>query len=754
VNLPVRHTYTYKVPPELMPRVRVGCMVKVPVVKQMAEGVIVDFQPDTTVPKKKIKPIREVLTPDYSIPPDLMALGKWISEYYLSGPGETFATISFFGLRGEKPIVQRRLALADPEKTDYYLRRAPDAPTTNGDGGVLFPGLTSRQREVAVSFLDHRNDPVTRTELMRREGCSGSVIGALIQAGVLEERESEIERQDAYSWRSGASGIHDLLPEQKAAFESVCEAMAAPRFEALLLHGITGSGKTEIYLQAIARALGAGREAIVLVPEISLTPQAVDRFRSRFGDQVGVYHSQLSPGQKYDLWRRIESGRVRILIGARSAVFAPFPHLGLIVVDEEHEHSYKQGDPAPRYHARDVAIWRARHWGIPVVLGSATPCLESIRNARSGKYRLLELTRRVGKAQLPEIRLIDMGAHVRESREAGLISEPLRVAVENRLAKGEKTILFLNRRGFANFLLCMSCKKPIRCDHCDVVMTWHKTYGKLMCHMCGDTKPKPEACPECGAPDPAPLGAGTQRIEEEVAVLFPDARIMRVDLDSASGKNGFLRLWDQIESGQYDILLGTQMIAKGLHLESVTLVGVISADHSLFMPDFRSAERTFAQLTQVAGRAGRMHLGGEVILQTFIPHHYAIQRAVNHDSEGFYRMELHMREILRFPPHFRLLLIRLTGEDAGKVAERARRLGRLLKDKAAIGNAYRSLSIYGPVSSPISRIKDRFRWQVVIRGESPSLMRRLLGEGMEEYERDKGRSGVSLVLDMDPIDLL
>jgi primosomal protein N' (replication factor Y) len=741
VNLPIRHPYTYKVPERLRGILRVGGMVAVPVINRVEAGVVVGLGERCDIESKRIKSIRAVLSPDYHIPPDLLDLARWMTEYYLGGPGETLSSVSFFGLRDLKTSVERRLLLAEPDRGD--LTR---------EGKVK--GLTPRQREVAASFLRHDNQALTRAQLIKRERCSASVIEALIQKGVLVEREIERARVDPYHAPDLSSEPHTLLPEQQAAHDAVAKALHTERFEVFLLYGITGSGKTEIYLQSIAQVLERGHEAICLVPEISLTPQAVERFRRRFGSSVGVYHSAMTPPEKLDLWKRIEKGETRVLIGARSAVFAPFPRLGLIVVDEEHEHSYKQSDPAPRYHARDVAIWRARQAGAPILLGSATPSLESVRNCDQGKFTMLRLTRRVGEARLPDIHLVDMGREAREAGETGQISAPLREAIAARIRAKEQSILFLNRRGFANFMLCLSCKTALRCAHCDVVMTWHKSVGKMICHFCGSEAARPVKCPECGAPDPAPMGAGTQRVEEELAGLFPEARVLRVDLDTAGGRNGFLNVWERIEGGDYDILLGTQMIAKGLHLENVTLVGVVSADHMLFLPDFRSAERTFALLTQVAGRAGRMLRHGEVFIQSFIPHHYAIQRAIRHDTEGFWKQELRMREMMGFPPFFRLLLVRLSGESENRVRERALRLGEILRENRERTNAFRPVKIFGPAPSPISRIRDKWRWQIVIRDRQPSRMRELLDACLLEYEKDKGRTGVHLIFDMDPMDLL
>lgn len=759
VNRPIRPTYTYRIPPALAAWVRPGSMVRVPVRGQSAEGVVVRLSSTSPTPDAKLKDIAQVLTPEYAIPPDLLKLGEWMSEYYLAGPGEALATIAFFGLTDQQSRTERLLALSEEGlhvASSQILKTAPPLPSSPPP-----VRLTDKQTLVLRALIEACNEPLTPADLRLRAGCSESVLEGLLKRGLLREDRRVLERHDAYGGPlAGGEPPHALTSEQQVAFDRIVAALEARRFQAFLLHGITGSGKTEVYLQAIARTLELGRQAIVLVPEISLTPQAVARFRQRFGDRVGVYHSNLNRGQKYDLWKRIASGQVQVLIGARSAVFAPFPRLGLVVVDEEHEHSYKQSDPAPRYHARDVAVWRARQAAAPALLGSATPALESLLNARPtgeghGKYTLLELTERAGDAVLPDVRLIDMAAQVRDQRDASLVSEPLRQAIAERLERHEQVVLFLNRRGFSNFLLCLACKTAIRCDHCDVVMTWHKAIGQLMCHFCGATRPRPAECPECGTPDPAAMGAGTQRIEEDITALFPEARLLRIDLDTTRGKEGFLHMWKQIEDGRADILLGTQMIAKGLHLERVTLVGVISADHSLFLPDFRASERAFSQLTQVAGRAGRARQRGEVLIQTFVPNHYAIQRAVVHDAHGFWDQELHIRQMLRFPPYWRLLLARLSGPDSKQVAERAARLAHLLRDRQAHAtNRYRSLTVLGPVPSPIARIQDKTRWQLLIRGQRPDLMRGLMLDALETFERDKARAGVSLSLDMDPMDLL
>lgn len=746
---PLRQTYTYAVPENLRGVARPGCIVRVPFQRNSVEGVLVALRETADIPVKKIKPVEALLTPEYAIPPDLIDLGRWMSDYYLAGPGEALATIAFFGLRDFKPSVERRVSLAGA------LFEGLAAGQAGGEeaAGLCVPKLTAKQQAVARFFLNNGNAPVPRAEISATLKCSSSIIKTMLDNGVLEECVAELDAPLAGRMPSSASEPHDLQPEQRSAFEKIASRIDGGGFEAFLLQGITGSGKTEVYLQGIARALARGGQAIVLVPEIALTPQAVDRFRRRFGPSVGVYHSSVTARQKYDLWRRIAAGRVQVLIGARSAIFAPFPRLALVVVDEEHEASYKQSDPAPRYHARDLALWRGRQLGIPVVLGSATPSLESIRNAQTGKFTLLPLTERVGGACLPDIHLIDMAGQAREERETGLISPPLIEALRLRMEAGEHSILFLNRRGFSNFFLCMSCKTAVKCGHCDTVLTWHKVGNKLLCHICGETRPRPLECPECGAPDPAPLGAGTQRIEEEIQRIFPAARVLRVDFDSAGG-GGFLQIWDRIEEGDYDILLGTQMIAKGLHLEKVTLVGVISVDHALFLPDFRAAERTFALITQVSGRAGRMERRGEVYLQTFMPNHYAIQRAVAHDAEGFHQRELHMREVLRFPPFQRLLMIRFSSRDSEKIVERANRLARLLRDSAEAGNAYRSVSIFGPVPSAIAKVKDDYRWQILLRSPSPALMRKLLLGALEVYEKDKGGGKVNITLDMDPMDML
>ena len=534
------------------------------------------------------------------------------------------------------------------------------------------------------------------------------------------------------------------------------DALHSGAYKTLLLHGVTGSGKTELYLRTIEESLRIGRGAIVLVPEIALTPQTVQTFRRRLGLRVGVYHSRLSLGQKFDLWRQIRAGEVRVVIGARSALFSPIHPLGVIIVDEEHESTYKQGE-VPRYQARDMAVLRGTRENALVVLGSATPSVESLHNAREGKYGLLELPERVGPHASPRMVVIDMKRHWREgkigSTGESMLSPPLRDALARRLELGEQSLLLLNRRGFANQVVCMACGAIRMCDNCAVPMTWHKQAGTMLCHWCGFKAPLPKTCAECGADEIQGLGLGTQRIEEVLAELFPTARVLRVDTDSMRRRGALETAWRKIQGGEVDFILGTQMIAKGLHLEQITLVGVILADFALFMPDFRSSERTYSLLTQVAGRAGRGALAGEVIVQSFMPQHFAIDCAARLNGDQFYERELRNRRMLRFPPFGRLISIIVAGENEEAVREQAQQLGGMLKP-LVYRTEYYGVRVLGPTPAPLGRLEGEYRWRLLARGERSAPLRALVREGLTKFADVHRRAAVSVTVDVDPFDMM
>src|SRR3954452_352151 len=525
-------------------------------------------------------------------------------------------------------------------------------------------------------------------DLLRQSSLDNQTLRALAKRGLIELRAEGVQRDPHADEQFLPTTNLILNPEQTAALAAVEEALVSPETaRPLLLHGVTGSGKTEIYLQAIRSALARGKTAIVLVPEISLTPQTVERFKSRFAETqetVAVLHSHLSEGERHDEWHKINAGRARIVVGARSAVFAPLENLGLIVVDEEHETSYKQED-APRYHARDVAVVRAKLEGCVVLLGTATPSLESYHNAMQGKYRLLKLTQRVDDCQMPLMRIVDLRLERRKEKNNQVLSEEPRAAITARLEKPEQTILFLNRRGFSTSLLCSNCGEARDCPNCSVALTFHRSMARLSCHLCGHTAAVPKKCPACSQDALIYAGFGTEKVEANVAHLFPDAVVRRMDADSMTRKDAYREALQSFRSGKIDILVGTQMIAKGLHFPNVTLVGIINADLALHMPDFRAGERTFQLLTQVAGRAGRGDIEGEVVVQAFTPFHPAIQFARRHDFKGYYDQEIDSRAQLRYPPFSRVALLTLRGRNEEKVKFSAAHVRKELEKLELIG---------------------------------------------------------------------
>ncbi|MCK5526927.1 MAG: primosomal protein N', partial [Candidatus Latescibacteria bacterium] len=539
-----------------------------------------------------------------------------------------------------------------------------------------------------------------------------------------------------------------LTSAQRDALDGVKEAICAGTFRTVLLYGITGSGKTQVYIEAIAKTLAMGRSAIVLVPEISLTPQTVRRFRAHFGDEVAVLHSGLSGGERYDAWRMIRRGERKIVVGARSAVFAPLDNLGLIVVDEEHESTYKQYDTTPRYHARDVATVRARDAGAVVILGSATPSLESYRNAQAGKFALSRLPERIDDRRLPEVEIVDM----RKEKEAGnwsFFSNSLKEGIAERLERKEQVILLQNRRGYASFIQCPDCGHAFHCPHCQVTLTYHASGRWLICHYCGLRRRAPSICPECHGHRLKYRGIGTERVEAELETLFPEARIVRMDRDTTGTKGAHYRLLERFRKKEADILLGTQMVAKGLDFAEVTLVGVISADTALNLPDFRAGERTFQLLTQVAGRTGRGDRTGWVIIQTYNPDDEAIRFARRHDFEGYAKMELANREELGYPPFGKLVRMLFRSKSEEAVQRISEQYGTALRK--AVGGR---VEVLGPVEAPMSRIKDYYRWHLLLRGKGSKSLRTLAMEVHRTGRADAKNHEVIVTIDVDPAGML
>ncbi len=539
-----------------------------------------------------------------------------------------------------------------------------------------------------------------------------------------------------------------LLPtsEQQEALNLI-EKSSPGQSEVVLLHGVTGSGKTEVYLQSIARVIEKGKRAIVLLPEISLTPQTVERFRSCFGERIALWHSQLAAGERYREWLRIREGKADIVIGARSAIFSPVKNLGLIVIDEEHENSYKQTE-TPKYHAREVARERARISGATVILGTATPSLESSFQAQQGKYRLAQLTGRIDHRIMPEVEIVDMRKELTMRGNRSIFSLPLQQSLREKLEKREQIILFLNRRGFSPFILCRECGEVVCCPHCDVSFTYHFKTNRLHCHYCDYQEEKPQLCPRCRSRKVGYLGVGTQKVESEVAKLFPRASRGRMDSDTVTRKGAHAKILSSFQEQEIDILIGTQMIAKGLDFPRVTLVGVVSADTALNLADFRASERTFQLLTQVARRTGRGDRGGKVIIQTYNPEHYSIQAARFHDYDIFYRQEIKFRRELNYPPFKHLVNITLQSPDQDELVKVAQKLGKILKGRGEEG-----VEVLGPVSAPLPRLKSRWRWQLILKGNKVHELRDTARESLTQLK--KSTSGkIKISLDIDPMGLL
>jgi len=736
IDRAIHRELDYAVPEGLMDRVGVGSRVRVPFRDKSALGTVVAVTEQSEA--KGIRPIEAVVGEAPILSERLLELGRWIGAYYCC-PIETV-------MRSLLPQVIRRAEIGwkkqlfvqpagkiDVEDLEKLRRRAP------------------RQAELLDAIL-RLESPIRASELLRQTSLDNQTLRALVKRGLVELREEAVVRDPHADEQFIATSNLTLNPEQTDALNEIRQALDWPEnSRPILLHGVTGSGKTEIYLQAIRAALDRGQTAIVLVPEISLTPQTVERFKSRFAeaqDAVAVLHSHLSEGERHDEWYKIHSGRARIVIGARSAVFAPLKNLGLIVVDEEHETTYKQ-EEAPRYHARDVAIVRARIEKCVVVLGSATPSLESYNNAAIGKYRLVTLTQRIDEKQMPLIRIVDLRQERRKEKAAAILSEKLRAAIADRMEKGEQTILFLNRRGFSTSLLCSNCGEARNCPNCSVALTFHRhpaVAGRLSCHLCGHTAAVPKKCPACGQDALIYAGFGTEKVESTVSQIFPKAVVRRMDADSMTRKEAYRETLREFRTGKIDILLGTQMIAKGLHFPNVTLVGIINADLALHLPDFRAGERTFQLLTQVAGRAGRGETSGEVFVQTYTPFSPSIQFARHHDFAGYFQQELEFRERCDFPPfkHAILITVRSAHEGRAKLSAETlrRRLKEALPQEFILGDA---------TPAPLEKLQGQFRFHILIRGEAIMRLSRLVRETVDKLPFPED---VIVTVDVDPYQLL
>jgi primosomal protein N' (replication factor Y) len=599
-----------------------------------------------------------------------------------------------------------------------------------------------KQQELLQYFIEHQ-EPIPLKELLELMNTSSGTVKSLVSKGALAEMDQEVYR-DPYENRVFEKSIpFTLTAEQTAALKPIQEKIHHDEHDVFLLYGVTGSGKTEVYLQAIASVIEKGKEAIMLVPEISLTPQTVKRFKERFGEQVAVMHSGLSVGEKYDEWRKIHRKEVKVVVGARSAVFAPFESLGLVIIDEEHESSYKQ-EETPRYHARDVAIERAKSYGCPVILGSATPTLESFARAKKNVYKLLTLSQRMNKNALPAVDIVDMREELRTGNRS-MFSELLYTKLKDRLEKGEQTVLMLNKRGHSSFVMCRSCGLVINCPNCDISLTYHRFNDIMKCHYCGFEEGMPSVCPECESEHIRFFGTGTQKVEEELAKILPEARVIRMDVDTTSKKGSHERLLNAFGEGKADILLGTQMIAKGLDFPNITLVGVLSADTMLHLPDFRSSEKTFQLLTQVSGRAGRHQLPGEVVIQTYTPEHYSIELSALQDYDAFYEREMYLRRQSHYPPYYYVVLITVSHEDLMKTVSVTEKITNYLGSRLN-----RDSVVLGPVASPISRINNRYRYQCLIKYKREPDLNQHLRTLLEHYQKETAQNHLQISIDLNP----
>lgn len=768
----------YKLPPGT--RAEVGKRVLVPLRGKARTGVIFEVLccPPADLDPERLKEVIEVDEGPPLFGPKEVSLMRWAAHHYLSPVGLVLkcalppaATAKpqprlgateeakkllqegkiggvegeVLGTLKERPLTLKALLRRFPLEVLEGLQREgllrwEETPPwrRGGEPWVVFghppslQGFTPKEREL-LNFLKEVGEAPLRELRRRYKGAKGTV-DRLVQKGVLKVCHRELPSEFVFTEVAPGPRPQRLTPEQETALSSIRRGLEESG-GVYLLHGVTGSGKTEVYIRAAEAALAAGKGALILVPEISLTPQLFTRFRRRLGEEVALLHSAMARQERYGQWRKIAAGDMRVVIGARSALFAPIKDLGLIVVDEEHEPSYKQSDGL-RYNARDMALVRGRLEGATVVLGSATPSVETYYNASRGRISLLRLRKRVDDRPLPTVEVVDLKG------QKGVLSDPLKEALRETVSRGEQALLFLNRRGFAPVMTCRECGEPLRCNYCSVTLTYHASSQSLLCHYCGFSLPVPQICPRCGGKRISSVGFGTERVVEEVKRLLPRAQIARMDSDTVATRKDYEALLKALADGEIDVLVGTQMIVKGHDVPQITLVGVICADVALNLPDFRAPERTFQLLSQAAGRAGRGNREGRVIVQTFLPSHYAVLKASKHDFEGFFDQEIALRRELLYPPFCRLIQVRFIGADLRQVKVRAREVAQALEGG--------DFQVLGPAPAPLSLLRGRWRWQLLLKGRSYTAMREALREAIPRGER----RGVRVEVDVDPLSMI
>jgi len=726
-DLGLDREFDYSVPPDLEGRVRPGSRVIVPFGRSSRVGYVVGLKPTSDFPQ--LKAIAALEGEGEQIPAPLLKLADWIATYYCCPREHAVRAMLPAVVRGGQVKTKRRaFACLDP------------AGLHQGAAGQR---LTPRQQRVVEALVRDGSRPVS--DLCEAVQVTPAVVKALQKKGLVIVEDRVVARDPFAEDIILPTVPLALSDEQTRARDTILASLKAGDAAVILLQGVTGSGKTEVYLQAIQQCIEAGREAIVLVPEIALTPQTCERFRARFGNQVSVLHSGLSDGERFDEWTRIHQGQSRIVVGARSALFAPFRHLGLIVVDEEHETTYKQ-EESPRYHARDVAVVRGKLEKATVVLGSATPSLESLYNARTGRYTLSRLTHRVDHCEMPAMEVVDMAAEAAMRGQPQIFSRRLEALIEERLGNGEQTILFLNRRGYATQFMCTLCGFVAVCKDCDTSYTYHRRDGLLCCHLCGHILKAPATCPQCGDDKVRYPGVGTEKVEAVAQALFRRASIGRMDSDTMTTRRSYSDTLEAFRSGRIHILVGTQMIAKGLHFPNCTLVGVLYADLGLHLPDFRAGERTFQLLTQVAGRAGRGERAGRVVVQTYSPYHPAVQYALGHDVDGFYEEEIADRLALGFPPATHMAIVHVRSSTATQAETTAAEL------QAALRPALPEAVVFtGPMPSAIPKMRGQYRYQITLRGGDIRTVVRVLRQHVlgRHFPND-----VDVAIDVDPRSLM
>ncbi|WP_298472348.1 primosomal protein N' [uncultured Psychrobacillus sp.] len=791
---PIDRPFDYVVPEHLEDLVERGSRVHVPFGNRKVQGFITNIKGETDIDRTKLKEVLSIIDVEPVITEELLELSKWMTKKTLCYEIDALQVMLPAALRASykknikivdsTQLEEEILALFGKKEVLPYeafekagMLRVMKRHLTEGsllleniikqqtrvktvtkytlveDKEFIIDQLNKltkqavKQKELIEWLLAQEQNSFTMQEIIQTAAVSNATVHALINKKILVKEQEEVYREITSLDYQDRDNRVQLTNEQKAALSKITNAQNNRENTTFLLHGITGSGKTEIYLHAIEKSIAEGKQAIMLVPEISLTPQMTRRFKLRFGDQVAVMHSGLSTGEKFDEWRKIWRGEVMVVVGARSAVFAPFKDLGVIILDEEHESSYKQED-TPRYHARDVAIWRSEYHKCPVILGSATPSLESYARASKGVYTLLTLTMRAKEQALPTVNIVDMRAELKSGNRS-MFSVPLADAIREKLEKKEQIVLFLNKRGFSSFVLCRDCGTVVECDQCDISLTYHREGERLKCHYCGHEEPVPHQCPECQSEHIRFFGTGTQKVEEEITKFFPYARVLRMDVDTTRTKGSHERILKQFGDGEADILLGTQMIAKGLDFPNITLVGVLNADTTLHLADFRAAEKTFQLMTQVSGRAGRHDKEGIVFIQTYTPEHYAIEYSKDQLYEPFYHNEMIMRKQYEYPPFYYVTLVQVTHENVLLAAEYAKLATDWLR-----GNLSSTSMVIGPTASAISKIQNRYRYQCLIKYKQEPLLIEKLQQLIKIYRTEWIKKGVILTVDLDPSTIL